>query len=318
MSLDVIAPQPVYDDYFADPFVWKHGGLYYAVGTGPAEAAGTADAPRAVPLLRSSDLRRWKFVHHALVHPGAALGGEIWAPAVAFGEDGRFYLYYSIGQCSAGQPHHLRVAVSDGPEGPYVDTGAPLLLPGDEVFVFDPDPFRDDDGQWYLFYDRNDLDVTDAGRAGDAISARRLPTMTTVSGEAVSIVRPDSDWQRGPQREHRGQTIDWHTAEGPCIAKRGSVYYCFYSGSAWFTDGYGVDYAVSDHVLGPYQSEAAGDAPRVLKSGVGGLRGPGHNSLVTGPDGADWIVFHAWDAARQKRQMYVEKLYWTAQGPRGV
>ena len=29
---------PVYPEYFADPFVWKHDGIYYAVGTGVVEA----------------------------------------------------------------------------------------------------------------------------------------------------------------------------------------------------------------------------------------------------------------------------------------
>ena len=97
-------------------------------------------------------------------------------------------------------PHQLRVATATHPEGPYTDSGTPLLLPGDETFVFDPDPFRDVDGQWYLFYDRNYFDVTPEGRAGDAICARRLEGMTRVSSDVTSIVRPNADWQRGPER----------------------------------------------------------------------------------------------------------------------
>jgi hypothetical protein len=34
---------PVYKGYFADPFVWQHEGVYYAIGTGAAEAEGTVD-----------------------------------------------------------------------------------------------------------------------------------------------------------------------------------------------------------------------------------------------------------------------------------
>ena len=37
---------PVYPHYFADPFVWKHGGEYFAVGTGPVgekELVGETD-----------------------------------------------------------------------------------------------------------------------------------------------------------------------------------------------------------------------------------------------------------------------------------
>ncbi len=28
---------PIYDRYFADPFVWRHEGTYYAIGTGRPE-----------------------------------------------------------------------------------------------------------------------------------------------------------------------------------------------------------------------------------------------------------------------------------------
>jgi len=44
---------PVYPGYFADPFVWEHGGAYYAVGTGAAEAARAVEGPggRVFPVL---------------------------------------------------------------------------------------------------------------------------------------------------------------------------------------------------------------------------------------------------------------------------
>jgi len=34
---------PVYKGYFADPFVWEHQGVYYAIGTGAKEAQGQVD-----------------------------------------------------------------------------------------------------------------------------------------------------------------------------------------------------------------------------------------------------------------------------------
>ena len=46
------------------------------------------------------------------------------------------------------------------------------------------------------------------------------------------------------------------------------------------------------------------------------LIGPGHNSIVTGPDGEDWIAYHAWDAGMTARRMCVDKLVWTTDGPR--
>ena len=34
---------PVYPGYFADPFVWQYQGVYYAIGTGAAEAGQDED-----------------------------------------------------------------------------------------------------------------------------------------------------------------------------------------------------------------------------------------------------------------------------------
>src|SRR5205807_7892947 len=89
---------PVYAGYFADPFVWKHDGAYYAVGTGAAEASGhVAESGQGAvfPLLRSDDFVTWHLVARALVRPDPALGEDFWAPEVAY-HAGTFYLYYSV------------------------------------------------------------------------------------------------------------------------------------------------------------------------------------------------------------------------------
>ena len=60
-----------------------------------------------------------------------------------------------------------------------------------------------------------------------------------------------------------GGIYDWHTLEGPCVRRHGGRYYCLYSGGCWQNDTYGVDYAVADHVLGPYTDSGNEDGPRV-------------------------------------------------------
>src|SRR4029450_2541919 len=119
-----LGPRPVYDGYFADPFVWRHAGVYYAVGTGAAEASGPSVSGRVIPLLRSHDLTRWEPRGHALVPPDPALGTSFWAPEGAVA-DGLFYMYSSVGHEDRG--HQLRVARSDDPEGPYEDVGVTLV-----------------------------------------------------------------------------------------------------------------------------------------------------------------------------------------------
>jgi GH43 family beta-xylosidase len=318
---------PVYAGYFADPFVWRHEGVYYAVGTGAAEAEGhTGAAPPASPggapqppgvfsLLRSDDFVTWRAVGRALRRPDPALGDNFWAPEVAF-DGGMFYLYYSVGHGDKG--HQLRVAVSPEPAGPYDDTAGPLLEPREYPFVIDPHPFRDDDGRWYLFYARDFLDADGGARPGTALAVRRLEDMTRLAADETVVLRARWDWQRFlKDRPMYGGVYDWHTLEGPCVRKHEGRYYCFYSGGRWETEHYGVDYAVAPSVLGPYDAAGGEHGPRVLRSLPGRRIGPGHNSITVGPDGrTEYLAYHAWDAGMAARRIYLGRLVWTAQGPR--
>ena len=317
---------PLHPGYFADPFVWKAHGTYYAIGTGPLEAGGELDdaeraAPsfgpemRIFPMLRSDDFVHWQPIKHALLPPDAALGGEFWAPEVAC-HGSHYYLYYSVG--GAGKGHQLRAAKSEHPMGPYRDTGNALVNPRVFPFVIDAHPFQDDDGQWYLFYARDFLDTDNNARAGTALMVDRLTDMTTLAGEARTVLRSRFDWQRWESdRPMYGETWDWHTIEGPCVRKHEGRYYCFYSGGRWETETYGVDYAVADSVMGPYSDEGSENGARVLRTIPGHVTGPGHCSIVTGPDGAtDYVVYHAWDSAMTARRICMDALVWTPDGPR--
>jgi beta-xylosidase len=315
---------PVYPAYFADPFVWKHEGTYYAVGTGVLEATSHASVgaealtksgkPGVFLILKSADLISWTPVASALEQLDAAFGDAYWAPEIAF-SDGRFYLYYSVGWGDKG--HHIRVAISEHPEGPYVDTGRRVTDPFTCPFAIDASPFKDDDGQWYLFYARDFLDSNDGARPGTALVVDRLAAMGQLAGEERVVARAKFDWQRFlADRVMYGARWDWHTLEGPCVRKHDGKYYCFFSGGRWENDTYGVDYAVASHVLGPYSADGGQHGPRVLKTVAGRVLGPGHNSLARDPDGADYIVYHAWDVAMTGRRMCIDRLQWTHEGPR--
>ena len=313
-----IHTNPVYNGYFADPFVWEHQGVYYAIGTGAAEAEGEVDEVgerRIFPLLHSDDFVHWQFAGNALLRPDASLGDNFWAPEVTYA-DGTFYLYYSVGH--GDKNHQLRVATSVRPLGPYQDAGISLIDPQACSFAIDPHAFQDEDGQWYLFYARDFLDTDTEIRAGTALMVDRLTTMTQLAGEAKVVLRARCDWQRFlADRPMYGNVYDWHTLEGPCVRKHAGRYYCFYSGGRWETEDYGVDYGVADHVMGPYSDAGNEAGPRILRSLPGYVLGPGHNSMVMGPDGkTDYIVYHAWDKDKVARRMCIDKLVWTTAGPR--
>jgi beta-xylosidase len=308
---------PVYPSYFADPFVWLHDGIYYAVGTTVAESEGRVDEvceAQIFPLLRSPDLVNWTRLGNALIRPDRELGDTFWAPEVAF-HDGVFFMYYSVGLEDKG--HQLRVATSLKPEGPYLDVGRSLVDKEKCPFAIDAHPFQDDDGQWYLFYARDFLDTDDDTRAGTALVMDRLVSMTELAGEEIVVLRARSDWQLfQANRQMYGGCFDWHTLEGPSVRKRNGRYYCLYSGGCWENETYGVDFAVADKVTGPYTDAGNESGSRVLRTVKDSVLGPGHNSIVLGPDGqTDYIVYHAWDVARKSRRMCIDKLRWTDAGP---
>jgi beta-xylosidase len=305
---------PVYEGYFADPFAWQHDGVYYAIGTGELEAEGRTPG-LAFPVLRSFDFYHWEYIGNALERLSPALGDNYWAPAVACAE-GRFFLYYSVGH--GDKNHQLRVAVSDAPGGPYRDSGKTLISADACPFAIDPDPFQDSDGRWYLFYARDFLDCTDTLRAGTALAVAPMKSMTELEAPGTVVLRARCDWQRfQSERPMYGQVWDWHTLEGPCVHKHVDRYYCFYSGGRWEDDTYGVDYGAADTVLGPYSDQGNERGPRVLRTVPGKVLGPGHNSLIRGPDGrTDYLVYHAWDNAMRARRMFMDPVVWTSDGPR--
>jgi beta-xylosidase len=261
-------------------------------------------------MLRSADLIHWETVGAALERlPGTLeerLGGDYWAPEV-LPADGRWWMYYSVGRGDVG--HSLRVAVADEPTGPYRDCGVDLTP--DERFAIDPHPFVDADGTRYLFYAR---DVLDGPRVGTMLAVDVLEGTDRLAGRPTPVLAPSGDWQIFRRsRPMYGEVYDWHTLEGPFVRRHGDRYVLFYSGGNWEEPTYGVGWAEAAHPLGPWR-EPAGQPP-LLRTVPGHVLGPGHNSVVTGPDGQDVVVYHAWDAERSARRLCIDPLGWSAGVP---
>jgi beta-xylosidase len=298
---------PVYHGYFADPFVYRHEGSYYAVGTSGKAGPSTME----FPVLHSTDFEHWHNVGCALVAPPLP-GTHYWAPEVAY-HDGNFYLYYSVGFGDKG--HQLKVAQSPLPSGPFVEV-ARLLDPEHAEFAIDAHPFQDDDGQWYLFYARDFVDSEGGARPGTALVVTPMQSMTKIGPEYQVVMRARHDWQRYQKdRAIYGGRYDWHTLEGPCVIKHEGRYYCLYSGGNWQDESYGVDFVVADSVMGPYTDTNDGSGPRVLRSIGDRVVGPGHNSSVVGPDGQTYLAYHAWDPMFRQRHMCLDRLSWNDEGP---
>lgn len=300
-TIELAYHNPVWDGQLADPQVLCYNGQYYAYGTGKAPDG------RQFPVLHSKDFAQWTYVGGALEPAAGPSFRDYWAPEV-IEHKGKFYLYY------AGDGK-MRVAIADRPEGPFKDSGR-LLFP-DEPFSIDGHPFFDPvSKQWYLFFAKDFFDQ----RVGTALAVVKLADdKVSTEGPVTTVLRAFADWQI----YERNRTLydkhwdAWHTVEGPYVIYKDGNYYCFYSGGNWQTPGYGVGCAVSDSVLGPYQDNWSKDKASVLSTIPDKLIGPGHNSVVLAPDRQTYfIVYHSWNPERTARQLCLDPLVWTKNGPK--
>ncbi len=308
--MQLIYRNPVWDGYFADPFVLKSGADYYAYGTGASPAND-----RAFPVLHSTDLIHWKLIGGALKTIADSSHAQYWAPEV-IEKEGRFFLYYSASLSGNDEDHRLRVATADHPAGPFIDAGHVLF---DSLgFTIDASPFCDPiTGQHFLFFATDYLHDHPTGTGLGVVAL--TDDLLHIKDEPRVVIRASAPWQiYESNRDYKGRVWpNWYCVEGPTVVYHDGLYYCLYSGGAWRSAGYGVGYAVAPHPLGPWKDDMAIHGPAVLKGIEGKVIGPGHNSVVMGPDEKTrFIVYHAWDAAGTARRMCIDPLRWGQDGPR--
>ena len=297
-----MSAEPAYDDYFADPFLLATDDGYVAYGSSRPFTSSSA----SFQALISPDLRTWRSVGTVL-KIDAEIGTDVWAPEVLHA-DGAWWMYYSAGFGIAD--HHIRVATSTSPLGPFADCGVDLTP--DETFAIDPHPFVDADGSRFLFYAH---DVLDGQRPGTHLAMRRMRSLTELESTSDAVLAPNGDWQRYEKdRFMYGRTLDWHTLEGPTVVRRGGRYVLLYSGGSWEGPDYGVSYAVADSPVGPW-THASADVPLVLSRALTGQAGPGHNSVLRLHDGSFVTAYHSWDAGGTRRRMHISDLSWDGARP---
>jgi GH43 family beta-xylosidase len=275
---------PVYRHSFPDPFVLRYAGRYYAYATGSNEEG-------IFLILNSDDLVNWREAGHAMPLPNSP-AMHYWAPEVTYSE-GKFYLYYSVGNEILME---LRVAVSERPEGPFDDAGIKLTT---QDFAIDPHVFTDHDGTRWMFYATDFLEHTHIG-TGTVMD--RMVNWFKLEGKPRPVTRAKYDWQiYDPQRKEKGG-VRWHTVEGPALIERKGTYFEMFSGGNWQNNSYGVSFAITDDLHSPdeWQQHADGENLLPIIRTSPEVVGPGHNSIVRGPNGRElYCVYHRWtDAGR--------------------
>ncbi len=291
---------PVYEREFPDPFVLEFCGEYWAYCT------GFWSDNRCFGILHSSDLVHWEDCGGAM-QPLPDNPPFYWAPEVSY-YNGRFYLYYSVGNETLME---IRVAVADYPKGPFVDSGRRLTQ---EDFAIDAHVFQDEDGSRYLFYATDYLEHSHVG-TGTAVD--RMLDSFTLEGKPRPVTRARYDWQvYDPQRIEKGG-VRWHTVEGPFVLKHKNLYYQMFSGGNWKNISYGVSYSTTHTVADPDEWQQTADGQEILPilhTVPDKVIGPGHNSVVRGPDNRQlYCVYHRWALDGSVRQLAIDPLDWAGE-----
>jgi arabinan endo-1,5-alpha-L-arabinosidase len=292
---------PVFAHDFPDPFILKHGNAYWAYAT------GIWHDERCFGILYSPDLVQWEVRAGAM----APLPGNYpcyWAPEVYY-HHGVFYLYYSVGDEATME---IRVATARTPDGPFEDSGHRLTT---EPFAIDPHIAQDEQGRRYLFYA---TDFLDHSHIGTGTVRARLADPFTLAEPPIPVTRAQYGWQvYHPNRAEKGGAR-WHTVEGPFVLHHKGHYYQMFSGGNWQNPSYGVSYALSTTIQTTEEWHQVADGEQtlpILRSfPAQGILGPGHNSVVRGPNNRQWYcVYHRWATDGSGRQMAIDPLDWAGE-----
>lgn len=168
---------------------------------------------------------------------------KLWAPDLAVGPDGRYYLYYSFEFTGV-----IGVAVADSPRGPFHFYGHVRLSNGHVIgthprdkYLFDPAVLVDDDGRVFLY----------AGLGVDRLGMALFPMGKECRGCYVTQLEPDMLTAKEtprlllPKRGcAAGTCFEGHEYfEAPSIRKIGPLYYLVYSSC----NGHELCYATSSY-----------------------------------------------------------------------
>jgi len=281
---------PVWAHDFPDPHVLRWKGKYYAFAT--------HSGPGGFQVMESPDLVHWTHKGGRFEPPWSK--EHLWAPeVVAF--HGRLYMTYSALN-PATHKHDIGIAVADNPLGPWEHKA--ILVAAGEVRggVIDATIFFDKDKKPYLIYSEEDPRCI--------VLRSMAPDLLSVRDDRTVLVRPDRDWEKG-------------VTEAPTMLLRRGVYHLIFS-VGWFQSYkrdacYAVAHAQSRSLRGPY----AKSPEPILKTVQGKVYSPGHQCIITLPNGQTWMAYHGWDDQNEPlygsnplgRTLRIDRLYWRGDTP---
>ncbi|MER7555598.1 family 43 glycosylhydrolase [Nocardioides sp. NPDC126508] len=281
--------RPVIPGFHPDPSICRVGEDYYLATSSFEYAPG-------VPIFRSTDLRSWTLIGHALSRPGqldvstAGPSGGIFAPTLRH-HGGRFWMITTNWADKGGQV----LSWAEDPAGEWSD---PVRIP--TAVGIDPDLSWDDDGTCYLTY---------AGFGPDG-------------GEGIvqSVIDPATGAVLGDRRWLWSGT-GGKFPEGPHLYRVGEWWYLLVA-EGGTERGHAVTIARGPTPQGPF--EACPDNPLLTRRGSDHpVQSTGHADLVQRPDETWAIVYHGVRARGSSpewhvlgRETYADDVEWHDGWPR--
>lgn len=179
-----------------------------------------------------SDLSDWRYEGVIFKKDQAPRRGNLYAPDVVRGPDGRFYLYFSKDDSSV-----IGVAVCDTPAGHYEYMGE-VSYPGGKIL-------GDDESEYFMF---DPSVLIDEGRiwlySGSSVRGTTTKLKRNMAGCTVTELEQDMVTVKTPPRVILPGTKSWNTDayfEGPSARRIGDLYYIVYP----VRNGSGLHYATS-------------------------------------------------------------------------
>lgn len=269
----------------ADPFILLWDNTYYAYGTLSEDG---------IAVFVSDDLINWSVPKETpnglALHKNDVWGDRwFWAPEV-YHVNGIFYMYYSANE-------QICVATSNHPLGPFKQTVMKPMIENeksiDNSLVFD-------NGKPYMLFNRfNDGNVIWIAELEDNL-------MEIKPGTMVQCIRVSQPWEEVWPRVN----------EAGFIIKHNNLFYMTYSANSFESQFYGIGFATSSTITGPWTKYAGN--PILQKPGT--LVGVGHSALFTDKEGQLRIVFHAHNSKQNihPRHMYISTVSFENSGGKEI
>jgi xylan 1,4-beta-xylosidase len=267
---------PIFAGDHPDPSILKDGSDYYMTFS-------SFDAYPGLVVWRSRDLVNWQPLGPALTKNV----GSVWAPdLVKFGD--RYFIYFPA---RAPKYQSNYVVWADSIVGPWSEP-VDLKLPE----VIDPGHAVGEDGKRYLFL---------SGGQRVALSDDGLAAVGEVTKVYDGWRYPD-DWP-----------VESFSLEGPKVVKHGDYFHMLWAegGTAGPATSHMIVSARAKSINGPWQSSPLNPVVHT-RSADERWWSRGHGSLVEGPDGRWYVVYHAYEKGFQTlgRQTLLEPVEWTKDG----